>query len=435
MKKLSVVITTILFILTIIVFALSGNKKDVSKRGESRKDENCIVEEDFQKEDREEPLEKKNWENLSNMEGDFQKTDKDTLTKGKKIELTDYLELSIEEFIKETGISLYQDQENENIWKTKDNKIYVETDGKGISYLSIDNWSRDNPLEESADTEEFCYTIAGISLNDDISELEKTILKDAKMETGGGCYSYYTSLELSRLGIERMILVGMFVDSIGVYVDLSLKENSKNLEYIWGEKIVQKEGICNDELVTSKTPYTELPQSYMQTEKVDKTIVWIKYPCLEIPDRPEVAQNANNLIQTIVEKIEDETYRSTDKCIIVQAEYMITYMTSKFISIAFKVYVNGNDIEEKFGHWQYCNINIANNGEGATLADIGLTKEEIASACYASSEYPIDTEGYLKEYDINWSKYCITPVKYILFVKGLDEDDIFPIELFRSWYG
>ncbi len=47
---------------------------------------------------------------------------------------------------------------------------------------------------------------------------------------------------------------------------------------------------------------------------------------------PEMAQNVNGLILETVERIENETYGKTDENVIVQADYMITYMTGKFVS-------------------------------------------------------------------------------------------------------
>ena len=53
-----------------------------------------------------------------------------------KIELTDYADLPIEEFMEETGIAL-QHREN-NLWATEDEDIWVKTDQGRIIRMSID---------------------------------------------------------------------------------------------------------------------------------------------------------------------------------------------------------------------------------------------------------------------------------------------------------
>lgn len=426
-----------IFILFLGLFFLYCNKINIYKEDEEiQNDKFQVAENEFQISGKDEQEKRENGEKNFNAEEDFLESSRKVVLKGRKIELTDYLELSIEEFVEETGIFLFQDTE-ENVWKTKDDMVYVETDDNGIAYLSISKLMMDNKSEELPDTEKVCYTIAGISLNDELSVLEKTILKNATKETGGGCYSYYTSLELSRLGIERMTLIGTPVDSIEIYIDLSLKESSKDLKCNWEEKIIQKEGEQNDKLRVCENPYEEMQIYDKQEDKIDKTLIWIKYPYFDIAEKPEMTQNINYLIAETVKRIEDETYRKTDENIIVQADYMITYMTSKFISITFRVYVVGDDIDKR--PWQYCNINLLQNGKGATLSDIGLTREQIVTACNASLTVA-DTENYLKGYDKNWYQYRITPVKYVLYVKSMNEEtqneyDFIPVELFRTWYG
>lgn len=375
-------------------------------------------------------------ESAQNINNSFSSEESKAITK--QIELTDYIELSVMEFIEETGIMLQQDAENKNIWKTEDNTIWVETENDQIIYLSISRLTEENeskqPVEENS-----VITVAGISLGDEISRLRETVLKGAEMETEGGCCFYYTSLDLSRLGIERLALVNTTVDCIEAYFDLSLKKSSEGLEYIWEEKVLQKEGSQNDMLETTEDACVEMQKYYEHPEYIDKTIVQIRYPYLEIPEKPVITQNANNLILETVKRIEEETYQKTDRNIIVQADYMITYITSRFISITFRVYVTGRDIEEK--PWQYCNINMTKNGEGATLSDIGLSRNEIYTAC-SNAQYKVDIEDYMKAYDTGWNQYRITPTKYVLYVKVLDEnkesqnnEKILAIELFRSWYG
>lgn len=267
---------------------------------------------------------------------------------------------------------------------------------------------------------------------------EKNVLKNASMVSGEGPgYYYYTGMELSGLGIERLTITsaGTTADTVKADVDMSLKELAGGVTYIWREKVNQKEGSRNDKLEVSESPYTELPGYYAQQENIDKTIVWIKYPCIVIPDNPEMTQNVNDLILETVEMIENKTYRRTDENVIVRADYMITYMTSKLVSITFRVYVTGNDTEKT--PWQYCNINMEKNGEKAVLSDIGMTKDDVFRACNACW-YQVDTESYMEEYDTNWNQFQITPVKYVLYVKPSPEDkelsaekDVIPIEIFR----
>lgn len=359
-----------------------------------------------------------------------------------KTELMDYAELSVEEFIKETGIPLCQMPEYPDSWCAEDGLITVGADVKDsrIVNLSIQIRSRGQSEEAKRDAvERFPYVLGGVNLNEDISLLEKNVLKNASMVSGKGQgYYYYTGMELSGLGIERLTITsaGTTADTVIADVDMSLKEMTEGLTYIWGEKVHQKEGSRNDRLTISESPYTELPGYYVQQEKIDQTVVWIKYPCIAIPDNPEMEQNVNALILETVERIENETYGKTDENVIVRADYMITYMTSKFVSITFRVYVTGSDGEK--APWQHCNINMEKNGEKAVLSDIGITRDDVLEACNACW-YQVDTESYMKEYDTNWNQFKITPIEYVLYVKPSPEDkelsavkDVIPVEIFRT---
>lgn len=349
----------------------------------------------------------------------------------KKIELTDYAELPVEEFIKKTGIPLYK--KGEGTWKTEDDTVWVHTntDDGSIASLSVSGW-------EATDREKAAYTVAGINLDEDISDLENTILKDTGYWSRGSGYNDYTGLYLSRLGIETLTLTNRGdgkVASMYAYFDMSLKENTEDLEYNWCAKIRQKEGIRNDQLETIEDPYAAMPDRLMLSKDIEKTVVWIRYPSIEIPGKPEMTENINNLILETVEQIEEKTYRKTNDNIIVQAYYVIPYMTSKFISITFRVEVKHNG-EDAWTPWQYCNINIAKNGEGATLADLGITREDVIAACGASLD-PLDVEGYLEEYDTRWSQFEILPTEYCIFVPALDsppDDDIFAsVRVNKPW--
>ena len=57
------------------------------------------------------------------------------------------------------------------------------------------------------------------------------------------------------------------------------------------------------------------------------SLVWIKYPTLEIPGEPEMTENANAVIREAIKKIEDNTYKKTDKNIVVTADYKINYIS------------------------------------------------------------------------------------------------------------
>ena len=178
--------------------------------------------------------EEKQKEEFSFSDGIFQNDEEKCQLKEEKIELTDYVDLPIEEFIKETGILLYQ--EEAGTWRTANETVWLDVDDGRITSLRLYK-----SIDDESDAEEYLYTIAGICLNDKVEDIESTILKNAGKVSGEGYgYDYYTSLELSRLGIERMKLTHLeMVDGICVYLDMSLKENAENLEYIWSEKLYQ----------------------------------------------------------------------------------------------------------------------------------------------------------------------------------------------------
>lgn len=359
---------------------------------------------------------------------------------GKKIELTDYIELPIEDFLRETGAPLYQKEDNENVWISEDNVLWVGTVNSRVVYIGISQLIGNEEIKQKINREGYPYTIAGISLNDEMSELYDTVLKNTSYGWGeSGCYCY-TGLDLCKLGIEKLTLTEMgTVDGIEADFDTSLKESAENLEYIWEEKVLYKEGTRNDKLVVCERPELETQKNDIWQENMDKTVVCIKYPSIEIPDNPVMTQNINNLILETVEQIEDKTYKKTDENIIVQVEYMITYMTSKFISISFRVDVISNAMKEPL--WQFCNINIAENGKGATLADVGITKEDIITACDAfqkSFDIVLDIKGFLEKYNADWSQYRILPTECLIYVYALnedtglpDEDDVYSVRLIK----
>lgn len=322
----------------------------------------------------------------------FQNDEKKCQINEEKIELTDYVDLSVEEFIEETGILLYQ--EEAGTWRTENETVWLNVDdGKIISlqlYKSID---------DESDAEEYLYTIAGICLNDEVENIESTILKNASKVSGEGYgYDYYTSLELSGLGIERMELIHLeTVDGICVYFDMSLKENTENLEYIRSEKLYQAQK--------------------------DKMMLEIKYPHFEIPGYSQMTQNINDLIIGAVEELEARINEDTDEDVIVNADYKITYMTSKFISITFRARVTDYASEKKV--YQYCNIDITKNGEKAYLVNMGIRKEQILEACESWAAVPVDVETYINDYDTNWDQYYIAPEKYVFIVRVLNEDDCY----------
>lgn len=409
MKRKWLIVVTVVIIISVIFW--KGNGFRDSKEQRKNTVDFFTMESENLKKKREQNEGYLKSENQS-LNGDWESESPDTKLNDRKIELTDYIELSIEDFIKETGISLQQ--KDKDMWETEDNIIKVKICDNRIVYLSI------NII--SSNVEEIPYTIAGISLNEDISNIKNTVLKEASMESGHGIgYNYYTSLEFSRLGIERLTLWEMgIIKGIEAELDLTLKQYAEGLDYICGEKVCQKEGIKNSELITAEAPYTKLPQSYYNLENIDKTVVLIKYPYIEISGNLKKEENANNLIKETIEQIEDMTYRKTDENIIVCVDYWISYKTSKFISITFTVDIISNTIDKHDN--QYCNINIAGNGEGTTLADVGITRNDVITACNIYQEI-LDVEGYLeKHYDTSWNQYRILPTKYQLFIPVLGEE-------------
>ena len=215
-----------------------------------------------------------------------------------------------------------------------------------------------------------------------------------------------------------MIHDGDKIRMLSTRFDQSLKDNSEHLEYIWTDRIRHKEGTKNDKLEAVQEPYAHMPGGYQGSENIEKTVVWIKYPTLEIPGEPEMTENANAVIQEAVKKIEDNTYKKTDKNIVVTADYKINYISGEFISISFDVYVDEETVE-----WQFCNINISRNGEKAYLADWGITKEKVAKECFLSEELDEeDVEEYLKNYDTNWDQYTMFIRRCVVFVKDPDQE-------------
>ena len=342
-----------------------------------------------------------------------------------KIELTDYADLPIEEFMEETGIAL-QHREN-NLWATEDEDIWVKTDQGRIVHMSISKLLYDSESGKfSIDEKWFPYTLAGISPNDNRMDLENGVLKGGSAVNQGMGYHYYSNLYLSKMGIEKLTLVaalgyGEVVDTIDVDLDMSLKENAEGLEYVWKEKVMEKSGTCNDKLTEGDGSYAEVADWYNETGEVNKTGVWIKYPYLEIEGNAEMTKNANAVISEAIEKVEDRAYKSSDENVILCVDYIISYVSSKLISITFIADVTDESKKDRF--WQRCNINIAKNGEKAYLADLGFTKENIAEACSMAGVNPANIEAYLDDFDTNWDQYRIEPMKYYLYVPALDESD------------
>ncbi len=342
-----------------------------------------------------------------------------------KMELTDYADLPIEEFMEETGIAL-QHREN-NLWATEDEDIWVKTDQGRIIRMSIDKLLYDSESGKfSIDEEWFPYTLAGISPNANRMDLENGVLKGGSAVNQGMGHHYYSNLYLSKMGIEKLTLVaslgyGEVVHTIDVDLDMSLKENAEGLEYVWKEEVMEKSGTCNDKLTEGDGSYAEVVEQYNESGKIGKTGVWITYPYLEIEGNAEMTENANAVISEAIEKIEDRAYKNGDENVILRVEYMINYVSSKFISISFIADVTSDSKKEDFA--QRCNINIAKNGEKAYLADLGFTKENIAEACSTAGVNPANIEAYLDDFDTNWDQYHIEPMKYYLFVPALEESD------------
>lgn len=342
-----------------------------------------------------------------------------------KMELTDYADLPIEEFMEETGIAL-QHREND-LWATEDEDIWVKTDQGRIVHMSISKLLYDSESGKfSIDEEWFPYTLAGISPNDNRMDLENSVLKNSSAVDDAKGHYYYSNLYLSKMGIEKLTLSaslgnGEVVHTIDVDLDMSLKENAEGLEYVWKEEVMEKSGTCNDKLTEADGSYAEVADWYNETGEVNKTGVWIKYPYLEIEGNAEMTENANAVISEAIEKVEDRAYKGSDENVILCVEYIIDYVSSKFISISFIADVTSDSETERF--WQRCNINIAKNGEKAYLADLGFTKENIAEACSTAGVNPVNIEAYLDDFDTNWDQYHIKPMKYYLFVPALEESD------------
>lgn len=355
----------------------------------------------------------------------IEETEKEEGAEKEKIELMDYAELDIEEFMKETGIHLFQDKEEQTIWATDDDVIRVYTDGEKIAGLEMDGILCEEEAKELIKREGFSYTLAGISLNDEMSYIEETVLRDACHDEGMLHEEFYSSLYLSKLGIETLQVIhdGDKIGMLSAGFDQPLKDNSEHLEYIWTDRIRHKEGTENDKLETVQEPYADMPEGYQDSENIEKTVVWIKYPSLEIPGAPEMTENANAAIQEAVKKIEDNTYKKTEKNIVVTADYEIDYISGEFISISFDIYVYEEAVEKQ---WlgQFCNINISKNGEKAYLADWGITKEKVAKECFSSEMLDEkDVEEYLKNYNTNWDKYVMYIRRCIVFVKDPDKEN------------
>ena len=342
-----------------------------------------------------------------------------------KIELTDYADLPIEEFMEETGIAL-QHREND-LWATEDEDIWVKTDQGRIVHMSISKLLYDSESGKfSIDEEWFPYTLAGISPNDNRMDLENSVLKNSSAVDDAKGHYYYSNLYLSKMGIEKLTLsaslgYGEVVHTIDVDLDMSLKENAEGLEYVWKEEVMEKSGTCNDKLTEADGSYAEVADWYNETGEVNKTGVWIKYPYLEIEGNAEMTENVNAVISEAIEKVEDRAYKSSDENVILYVDYIINYVSSKFISISFIADVTSDSKKEDFA--QRCNINIAKNGEKAYLADLGFTKENIAEACSTAGVNPVNIEAYLDDFDTNWDQYDIEPMKYYLFVPALEESD------------
>ncbi len=350
--------------------------------------------------------------------------------KREKIELMDYVELSVEEFIEKTGIPLSQIDEDiwntenaENIWYPENASVWLKTDHDRIVHLSVRMEHTGNE-KEAVFAEAFPYTLAGIRMDMSASHYKETLLRDAAIENVSYNSDDYTNLELSKRGIERLRLWESMdiIDMVEVKIDLSLKENTEGMEYIWEERVCQKEGSRNDRLKAAEEPYREFPNCYRKVESINETFVWTRYPYLAIPGNPEMEKNANEVIAEAVKKVWDNTYGSTGENIIVDAEYNISYVTSKFISICF--YVDIQDYSGRKSLWQYCNINMGENGRKAYLSDLGISKEQVAARCDAGHEFgPVDTESFLEGYDTNWDQYYIGLREYNIIVKPLYEEE------------
>lgn len=85
-----------------------------------------------------------------------------------KAELMDYAELPIEEFIRETGIPLCQDQDDQDSWSAEDGLIIVEAEVKDGSIVNLSIWVKSRRQSEEAKrdaVERFPYVLGGVNLN------------------------------------------------------------------------------------------------------------------------------------------------------------------------------------------------------------------------------------------------------------------------------
>lgn len=363
-----------------------------------------------------------------------------------KIDLMDYADLPIMEFIERTKIPLYQPSElrTKDYWKAvipvrdgneiKSYGITVQTcQGKIVCFRMGIYRPEDSEIKPFIDAEDFPYTIAGFSPVREISSLESPLLDDMGKESFGSNRAYYTSLELAKKGIEYLYLVGGCDDApqIEAYVDLSLRENAQDLEYIWGERLCQSERGSDGKTVFSADPYTEVPEYYSQLDDIGKTVVQIKYPCIEIPGRPEMTQNANDVILEAVRKLEDSIYEEIDKNVLVEADYEITCVTSRLISIVFRAKATGYGGKRVL---QCCNINMGNNGEKAYLADVGITEKIVAWSCgFEGSSDAEAVETYLEAYDMNWDHYYVKPSEFVFLVETSHGNGFFASDWFKDY--
>lgn len=201
--KWYITVVILAVVLVMILFVSFQNREDTADKEELQNAaEISVTDKEANKEENKEAEQK---EEFSFQNEDVPNDMEEFWLKEKRMELTDFAELPIEEFIKETGIPLYQEEEGR--WRTEDRTIWAKTDNSRIVSLSVDYVFENEKQKQLVEAGEFPYTIAGIKLNDDVSYLEDTILEDAiRISSGGIGRDYYTSLNLSRLGIEKLTL-------------------------------------------------------------------------------------------------------------------------------------------------------------------------------------------------------------------------------------
>lgn len=274
-KKYFIVGFTLLFLISTVLILFYSKSSDQSEKEisnpQSMKTEELESEDKLNKENENSEKGFEEGENYDgNVNEEFQAEEKgdEDEAEQEKIELMDYVELTMEEFMEETELRLHQDEENEDIWRTSDNVIRVRVDNGNIVGLGIDKVLCDEEPTEIIEKEGFPYTLAGISLNDEMSRIEETILKDACHDDGMLNEEFYSSLYLSKLGIESLHLVhdGGRIGMVSAGYDQSLKENAEHLEYVWSDRIRQKEGIRNDKLEVVQAPFVSLPNRYRNLE-------------------------------------------------------------------------------------------------------------------------------------------------------------------------